>query len=1486
MKRTGAARRVRSGFSSVFLFGAALAVALGVTSSTARVAARGAQQPAEDNGIAPSAAAQIEALLREKETRTPAERKIDSQLLYAWRMQQGLPVAPGVQTIEVNLPRAADGRVIVEVSAKALTPNLLAQMNGLSREVRETGPATVEVHLALSQVDQIAADPDVLFVQPRQGRFTSRVGPRPSRDQILPRAQRRKALLESLRTALAGRTSPRQTDSPGQILFTPGPVDVPPQENLVGTGVGSVSSQADQTHRAAIFRALTGANGTGVKIGVLSDDVCSLAAAQASGDLGAVTVLPGQTGNCTPGTPNALGDEGTAMLELIHDMAPGAQLYFATAFTSITSFAQNIRDLRTAGCDIIVDDVGYFAETPLQDGQTSGATSTNGGVVTQAVKDVAGMGVMYFSSAGNSGNLNDGTSGVWEGDFVAGAAAGSPTGVTAGTFHRFTGVQDFDDLTNSTGNQINLFWSDPLGASGNDYDLFLLNAAGTAVLAAGTNIQDGNDDPFELLVPTALGRLVIVKKSTAAVRFLHLNTNRGRLSVATAGQIKGHAATSATFSFGVAATPAGAAFPNAHSTTNTVETFSSDGPRRVLYNGNGSPVTPGNVSSTGGVVLQKPDLTAADGVFVSGAGSFPGQFFGTSAAAPNAAAIMALIKSANPGFTQTQLRAALFATALDIEAPGVDRDSGIGIVMANPPQTGCTFTTAPLLSPGAIGGTGTIPVTASSGACVWQAFSNVPWVQITNGVGVGNGGYLITILKNNGPARSGTVTVPSGTTLTVNQAAAAAPTISFNNSAILPLLDPPSSASPPATVESSLVVSGLTQPVRNVTVSLFVTHTWDADMIISVIAPDGTTVLLSGENGGNGDNYGSACSPATSRTTFDDGATNYVGHASAPFTGAFRPEGSLAAFNGKSGAAVNGTWKLRITDTTHFDTGALQCWSINVNQGPTLGVTNDFNGSGTSDLAVFRPASGTWFINGVGSPAFGLPGDIPVPGDYDGNGVADVAVYRPSTGQWFVNGGVPGTVQLGRSGDVPVPADYDGDTRTDMAVYRTTDGPGGVWYFNVPGQLPVAFGLRGDIPMPGDYDGDGRADLAVYRPSAGVWFIAYAASGFSTSSSAGWGMPGDIPVRADLDNDRRLDFVVFRPSTGQWFMAPTSSAATSFQFGIAGDIPMGMDLDGDGFAELCLWRPSTGTWYLRNRVTASTASLQFGLPGDIPVAQRPRLPSLVVSDFEGDGISDLTVFRPSGGLWFTRYSSSSFINNTATQFGLNGDIPVNSDYDGDRVADVAVYRPPTGQWFIRQSSNGLVRLDTWGLPGDVPMPGDYDGDGRTDIAIFRPSTAQWFIVYSNNNVGVVIQWGLPTDTPFATDVDGDGRSDLVVFRPSTGQWLMRLSTTVYGATIVRQWGLGTDIPMPADFDGDGRSELAVFRPSTGQWLGIDALTGGAVITQQLGLNGDIPAPHDYDGDGKSDPVVFRPPSGNWFIKPSTGGAVMNLQWGLSGDVPR
>src|SRR6202000_1013136 len=155
-----------------------------------------------------------------------------------------------------------------------------------------------------------------------------------------------------------------------------------------------------------------------VKVGVISDSEDMLIDSQDTGDLGAVTVLPGQSGEPATG-------EGSAVMEIIHDLAPDAQLFFATADNGEASFAQNILDLRSAGCDIIVDDEGYFDESPFQDG-----------LIAQAVNTVTDNGALYFSAAGNSGNLDSGTSGTWEGDFVDGGGGGTPV-PGAGGAHSF-----------------------------------------------------------------------------------------------------------------------------------------------------------------------------------------------------------------------------------------------------------------------------------------------------------------------------------------------------------------------------------------------------------------------------------------------------------------------------------------------------------------------------------------------------------------------------------------------------------------------------------------------------------------------------------------------------------------------------------------------------------------------------------------------------------------------------------------------------------------------------------------------------------------------------------------------------------------------------------------------------------------------------------------------------------------------------------------
>jgi FG-GAP-like repeat len=133
------------------------------------------------------------------------------------------------------------------------------------------------------------------------------------------------------------------------------------------------------------------------------------------------------------------------------------------------------------------------------------------------------------------------------------------------------------------------------------------------------------------------------------------------------------------------------------------------------------------------------------------------------------------------------------------------------------------------------------------------------------------------------------------------------------------------------------------------------------------------------------------------------------------------------------------------------------------------------------------------------------------------------------------------------------------------------------------------------------------------------------------------------------------------------------------------------------------------------------------------------------SDFDGDGVTDFSVFRPSTGSWFVLYSGSNTFN--ATNFGQSGDIPVDGDFDGDSRTDLMVFRPSVGTWFMLKSSNGAFSAVQFGQAGDQPVPGDYDKDGKTDMAVFRPSAGQWFYLRSTDGSFQSFQWGQNGDIP-------------------------------------------------------------------------------------------------------------------------------------------
>ena len=456
---------------------------------------------------------------------------------------------------------------------------------------------------------------------------------------------------------------------------------------------------------------------------------------------------------------------------------------------------------------------------------------------------------------------------------------------------------------------------------------------------------------------------------------------------------------------------------------------------------------------------------------------------------------------------------------------------------------------------------------------------------------------------------------------------AATPTTQFDNNTPLAIPDL-------STVESAIAVSGLTSPIHKVTVSFHLTHTFTGDLDISLVGPDNTTVELTSDNGLGDDNFGTSCSPQSRRTTFDHAASALITAGSAPFVGTFRPEGSLATFTGKSGAAVNGTWRLRVTDDEGQDVGTLQCWSLFITPAVcTTGgscappvPTADFDIDGRSDIALFRPSTGQWFMLHSGTNfttasaiSLGLSTDVTVAGDYDGDAKTDIAVFRASVSstKWLIlqsstNYSTLASIEWGTAADTPVPGDYDADGRTDPAVYRPSTGQ---WFIlqsstNYATSVVRLWGNSTDVTAPADYDGDGKTDIAVYRPSTGQWFILKSSTDFNGFLILMWGNTTDIPVPGDYDGDRKADVVVFRGSTGEWFILRSSTNFTTFttiSWGMMGDVPVPADYDGDGRLDLAIYRPWTREWFLLRSSSNYTAfdRYDFGGAGDTPVLHRP-----------------------------------------------------------------------------------------------------------------------------------------------------------------------------------------------------------------------------------------------------------------------------------------
>ncbi|MBX3245037.1 MAG: VCBS repeat-containing protein [Acidobacteria bacterium] len=282
----------------------------------------------------------------------------------------------------------------------------------------------------------------------------------------------------------------------------------------------------------------------------------------------------------------------------------------------------------------------------------------------------------------------------------------------------------------------------------------------------------------------------------------------------------------------------------------------------------------------------------------------------------------------------------------------------------------------------------------------------------------------------------------------------------------------------------------------------------------------------------------------------------------------------------------------------------------------------DFDGDGKADDSIFRPSTTTWWIRlsetgSLKTQVMGIANqDFITPGDFDGDGIGDLAIWRDTSGMWYwirSSDNTAHAAQFGVSGDQPVARDYDGDGKTDPAIVRRSNGLM-TWYVNRSTDLgyhAVPFGSATDFAAPGDYDGDGKFDFAVQRPgstqyAAALFYVSFASGGYSVTP---WGFGTDLIVPGDYDGDGKTDIAVVREGTTSnspltWYIRRSSDGGlTAVQWGATGmDLTVQSDYDGDGKTDIAVWRNPSGTYYIYRSSNLTMDVRVWGTPNDFPLA--------------------------------------------------------------------------------------------------------------------------------------------------------------------------------------------------------------------------------------------------------------------------------------------
>jgi hypothetical protein len=463
----------------------------------------------------------------------------------------------------------------------------------------------------------------------------------------------------------------------------------------------------------------------------------------------------------------------------------------------------------------------------------------------------------------------------------------------------------------------------------------------------------------------------------------------------------------------------------------------------------------------------------------------------------------------------------------------------------------------------------------------------------------------------------------------------------------------------------------------------------------------------------------------------------------------------------------------------------------------------DFNGDGKIDIlySSYNSTANTpvyALIKNLGAGNFqvGAPvtGDLYAPYnqlrgrfiDFNNDGKEDVLsgarIFYGQADGTFSRFQIPSAVD----GLSTSPAELNGDNNLDVvevgATYYATivnDGAGGftrtVYQQNNPGQVSWKFE---------DFSGDGKADVYQRRLNSdqgnpknifGERLISIKESVCQPS--------GEMKLN-NFEFDRDLDVATWNPNSGNWssknarwgFQVDPVTKVFNWGLGSHGDVPAPGDFDGDGITDYSVYRNSTGTWYIRQSTNSAWLVFKFGLGGDIAVP----------NDYDGGGKTDIAVFRPSDGNWYIWSSETQSF--TALHFGATGDKPVPADYDGDGKTDIAVYRPSEGNWYYLKSSDNQFAVFHWGIETDKPVPADYDGDGKADLTIYRDGT--WWILRSSNNSPVAVLFGAAGDIPLPV-YRNLASADLTYYHRANNSWSSFDNRVFYGFTL----GANGDVPV-------------------------------------------------------------------------------------------